>query len=355
MTTSSNSAEEIAQKIRSLKNQLTGLQEDVRFTSLRDRIEDLQTTVNNLDQEITNLRARGYVFNKGLETQAKDFAQQWRTLQPGVTRQIEEQAKLLGTSLRPIENQITQLAARVQNPSTARPLLNRVEAAISTLEGNISAAEKSIQGMFDQFRAQVNELVARLARADWMLTEISEATFQLLSAEAGIVAVKAVWVKGGKERKDDPEGVLFLTDQRLIFEQKEKVATKKVLFITTEKKLVQQLLWQCPVALVEEIKTEKQGMLKNEDHLDINLASGAPYPSVHVHIWGDCETWRTLIKRAKSKDFDKDRAIPISAADVEKVKSAPESCSACGATVDQVVLRGMDSITCNYCGHVMRL
>ncbi len=355
MTTSSNTAEEIAQKIRSLQSQLTSLQADVRLVSLRDRIEDLQTTVNNLDQEIAGLRARGYAFNKGLEAQAKDFAHQWRSLRSGVARQIEEQAKSLQSSLRPIENQITRLVARRQNPTAASPLVNRAEAAISTLEGKISAAENSIRGMFDQFRVQVNEVIAGMAKVDWMLTEISEATFQLLSTEAGVMAVKAVWVKGGKERKDDPEGVLYLTDQRLIFEQKEKIATKKVLFIVTEKKLVQQVLWECPAALIEEIVTEKQGLLKNEDHLDINLASGAPYPSVHVHIWGDCETWRALIKRAKSKDFDQDRAIPIAAAEVEKVKSAPESCSACGATVDQIVLRGMDSITCNYCGHVMRL
>jgi len=355
MATTSTPAEEIARKIRSLQSQLPDLQEDVRLTSLRDSLEDLETTVNNLDQEIADLRARGYVFDKGLESQAEDLTQQWRTLRPGVTRQIELQAQTLQTSLRPIENQITQLGARAKHPTAASPLVNRADAAITTLEGKISAAESSIRGMFDQFSSQVNKIEAGMAKVDWMLTEISEATFQLLSTEAGVSAVKAVWAKSGKERKDDPEGVLYLTDQRLIFEQKEKIATKKVLFITTEKKLVQQQLWESPVALVEGVKTEKQGFLNKEDHLDISLASGAPFPSVHVHIWGDNETWSALIKRARAKDFDQDRAIPIAAAAVEKVKSAPESCPACGATVDQVVLRGMDSLTCNYCGHVMRL
>lgn len=355
MTTAPNPAEEIAQQISSLQSQLSTLQEGARLTSLRDSLEDLHTTVNNLDQEIAGLRARGYAFNKGWETQAQDFAQQWRTLRPGITRQIEDQAHSLQTSLAPIESQITQLAGRANNPTAARPLLSRAEAAVSTLEGKISAAENSIRGMFDQFSGEVYYVSAGMEEANYMLTEISEATFQLLSTEAGIRAVKAVWAKDGKERKDDPEGVLYLTDQRLIFEQKEKVATKKVLFVTTEKKLVQQLLWECPVALVEEVKTEKQGFLKNEDHLHINLASGAPYTSVHVHIWSDCEAWSALIKRAKSKDFDQDRAIAITEAEVEKVKSAPESCTSCGATVGQVVLRGMDSLTCNYCGHVMRL
>jgi predicted nucleic acid-binding Zn-ribbon protein len=93
--------------MRSLQSQLTSLQADVRLVSLRDRIEDLQTTVNNLDQEIAGLRARGNAFNKGLEAQVKDFAQQWRTLRPGVARQIEAQAKSQQASLRPIEYQNT--------------------------------------------------------------------------------------------------------------------------------------------------------------------------------------------------------------------------------------------------------
>jgi len=355
MTPPAIPAEEIAQKIRSLQSQLSSLQKDVRLTSLRDSIEDLGTKVNNLHQEIADLRARGYAFDKGLESQSKDLTQQWRTMRPGITRKKKKQARVLQNSLRPIENKITRLGARAKNPKAASPLVNRTVAEISTIEGKISAAQDSIQGMFDQFSRQVSEIEADIAKVDWMLTEISEATFQLLTTEAGVMAVKAVWAKAGKERKDDPEGVLFLTDQRLIFEQKEKIATKKVLFVTTEKKLVQHLLWECPVVLVESVKADQQGFLNKDDFLEISLASGAPFPSIKVHIWGDSDTWGALIKRARAKDFDQDRAIPIAAAEVEKVKSAPESCSACGATVDQVVLRGMDSLTCNYCGHVMRL
>ena len=56
----------------------------------------------------------------------------------------------------------------------------------------------------------------------------------------------ANWKKPGD--KDGVGGVLFLTDQRLLFEQKEEVVTKKVLFIATEKQKVQALAWEIPVA-----------------------------------------------------------------------------------------------------------
>jgi len=40
---------------------------------------------------------------------------------------------------------------------------------------------------------------------------------------------------------------------------------------------------------------------------------------------------------------------------VAKVKEAPTKCPNCGGVIDQAVLRGMDSITCEYCGSVIRL
>ena len=54
-------------------------------------------------------------------------------------------------------------------------------------------------------------------------------------------AVKALWTRDEQEDKTDPKGILFLTDQRLLFEQREEIATKKVLFVTTERKKVQEL------------------------------------------------------------------------------------------------------------------
>ena len=169
------------------------------------------------------------------------------------------------------------------------------------------------------------------------------------------MAVKAVWCKDVKERNDDPEGVLYLTDQRLIFEQKEEVATKKILFITTEKKKVQELKWEIPVVLTDEVKPSKQGMLKNEDHLDIRFGEGATLESAHLHIWQEGTEWLQLLNKAKTKDFDKGRAVAIDQAEVEKVKAVPAQCPSCGANMGQVILRGQDSVKCEYCGFVIRL
>ena len=348
-------AQQIADQIRSLQSKVGDLQGSVRLTKARDAVEDLQTTVNGLAQRIATLRTRGYVFELDMENQAQTLSKSWMLLYPNLQSQINMQSSTLVNSLRPIEMQMPQLTAAASNPAAARGLLGSIQSTVNMLEGKVSATERSIEGMYDQFNNQVYQFTKHLNEIEYLVTQLAEATFQLLPTEGGIAAIKAVWCKTGKEQKGDPEGVLYLTDQRILFEQKEEIVTKKVLFVATKKQKVQQLQIECPVTLVDEVDTSKQGMLKNEDHIEIRFASGALVEVAHFHIWQDNATWQQLINRAKSKDFDKGRAVAIDQAAVDKVKAAPSQCPSCGGNITQVVMRGIDSITCEYCGFVIRL
>ncbi len=348
-------AEEVRSDIRSLQSSLRELQDNVRLSNIRDSVEDLQTSVNGMDRRIASLREKGYAFEKELERQAEDFATQWAELVPTINRQIEADTQVLSRSLRPLETQIVNLVGKSGATATLKTQVDRVKSRTEALKGRVEAAERSIRGSYDQFNSDVSKVKAHLYKLEWMMGELSETSFDLLATESGIMAVKAIWAKDGKERKGDPEGVLYLTDQRLIFEQKEKVATKKVLFVATEKKLVQKKLWETPVALLEKVKARNEGFMNKDDFIDIQLGDGAPYDSLSIHIWQPADDWVALLNRAKAKEFDATRAIEISAEEAEKVKSAPTECPSCSGTINQVVLRGMDTITCEYCGAVIRL
>jgi uncharacterized coiled-coil protein SlyX len=306
-------------------------------------------------QRVASLRTRGYFFEKDLENQAQSFVESWALRYPNLQAQINMQSSTLMNSLRPIEMRMPQLAAAASNPGMARGLLTSIQSAVSQLESKVSAAEQTIEGMYDQFNKQVYTTTKHLDEIEYLVAQLAEASFQLLPSEGGIAAVKAVLCKTGKEQKGDPEGVLYLTDQRIIFEQKEEIATKKVLFVVTQKEKVQKLQLEAPVALVDKVETSKQGFLKNEDHIEIRFASGASVEMAHFHIWQDNAAWQALINRAKSKDFDKGRAVAVDQAEVDKVKAAPTQCPSCGGNLTTVVMRGMDSITCEYCGFVIRL
>jgi hypothetical protein len=350
-----NPAQQIANDIRSLQSKVGDLQGSVRLTKARDAVEDLQTTINALAQRIATLRTRGYVFEKDIENQAQALVGSWALLYPNLQAQINMQSSTLINSLRPIEMQMPQLTATASNPPAARGLLGSMQSAVNMLEDNVSATERTLEGMYDQFNNQASRFTQHLTEIEYLITQLAEATFQLLPTEGGIAAIKAVWCKTGKEQKGDPEGVLYLTDQRIIFEQKEEIVTKKVLFVATEKQKVQQLQIECPVILVDKVETSKQGLLRNEDHIEIRFASDAAVEVAHFHIWQENATWQQLINRAKNKDFDKSRAMAIDQAEVAKVKAAPSQCPSCGGNITLVVMRGMDSITCEYCGFVIRL
>ncbi|MBN2386779.1 MAG: hypothetical protein JXB85_07135 [Anaerolineales bacterium] len=347
--------EQLASEISSLQSKLASLQNDVRMSDARDSVEDLQTKVNGMAQRIASLRERGYVFEKELKDQAADFVRQWQKLYPSIQQQINTQATSLQNAIRPLEVQMSQIASLKSNPARAKPLLVSLKTNVETLESKAEAAQRTISGMYDQFNNQVYRVSRRLDEIERMLKNLSEASFQLLPTEGGIAAVKAVWCKTGEEQKTDPEGILFLTDQRLLFERKEKVATKKMLFIATEKETVQELQWEAPVTQVEKIVTSKKGLLKNEDHLEIRFAPGTGREIVNVHIWALCDEWQALIQRAKAKEFDPTRAVAIDQAEVDKVKSVPSQCPACGGALDQVILRGQDVVKCKFCGNVIRL
>jgi acyl carrier protein phosphodiesterase len=353
--TTPNPAQEISSAISALQSKVKSLQEQVRLTRERDALEDLQTTVGGLVQRLASLRTRGYVFEKDLEAQAQALTRSWSLLYPNFQTTINSQSNTLMNALQPIERQMPQLAALAGNPAAARPLLNPLQASVDQLESQVEAAERMISGMYDQLSAQVGNLKRHLDEIDFMLKNVAEATFQLLPTEGGIAAVKAEWYKTGQEQKGDPQGILYLTDQRLLFEQKEEVVTKKVLFVATEKHKVQGLQLELPVARVDQVTTSKAGMLKNEDHIEVRLASGAPVERAHFHIWQDCASWQGLINRAKTRDFDAGRAVAVDQAAVDKVKAAPSQCPSCGGNINQVVLRGQDTIQCEYCGYVIRL
>ena len=350
-----NPAQQTADDIRRLQARIGDLQSHVRLSDAQNEVNDLNNMVTGFPQRLFALRASGYVFEKGLESQSQALVASWGLLFPNLQAQISSQSVLLINALRPIEMQMPQLTALASNPGVASGLLNTLTSSVSMLEDKINAAAKVIDGMYDQFNSQASQFTHHLDEVDFMLTQVAEAKFQLLSAEAGIAAVKAVWCKTGKEQKDDPQGILYLSDQRLIFEQKEEIVTKKVLFVATEKQKVQQLLLECPVALVENVDAEKRGLMKNEDHIELRFSSAAPVESAHFHIWQEGSGWQALINRVKSKAFDGDRVIPIDQATVDKIKAAPAQCPSCGGNINQTILRGQDKITCEYCGFVIRL
>jgi hypothetical protein len=344
--------EEVRRRVDDMKDALKEIQEKALLTSVRDEAEDVETQANRVIDLARTVRERGYAWEKDLEPKCLDFRKRWAELKPGVMQAITRETASLKARVAQAEAGVAQAAARAVNPAAAKAVLPPVENTLETLKGAAEAAEKAVGGMFDSLTSDLGTLERHLTQIGWMMDQAAGSELQWLATEAVVLAVKAKWDKDGK---DDPKGVLFLTDQRLAFERKEDVATKKVLFIATEKEKVQEVLLAVRLTDVTEVKASKKGLMGHEDHLDFALTSAAPARKAHFHIDGqDCNLWQATVGRVKNGEIEKSRVQPISEEEKQRLRNAPTKCSSCGGSIKAPILRGQTEIHCVYCGAVTR-
>jgi hypothetical protein len=275
------------------------------------------------------------------------LAQQWNESQNQVTLFLQQEAADLRRDLDQAARLISSLRTQ---PMSAPQQIPNVESIFQRLETKVSAAESRLQGMYSELEREINETNNQLTQVNWCLDQKDQASFPFLAGEALFLASEAEW-EASKE--DKPDGVLYITDQRLLFEQKEKVGKKLGMF---GGKQVQQLKWEVPLNLVQDIQTEDKGFLGSKDILNFTLGSGAPYPKITVEVKssGDSKFWASQIKRMISGEAASERAIQPDPQLLSALKAAPTQCPNCGGMMPQIVAGQMEA-HCKYCGYVVRI
>jgi hypothetical protein len=316
------------------------LQSKLTLTDIRGDLAALDTTVTGLPAKVADLRRRSYVFKSQLEKTVETLAAQWRNLRPGVDSTLQNQMPGLEREALAVQSTLSRGA--------------KSGVALSMLEGAVDAALNALHAMYGPLQETVQQTQAQVDDVAWTLQQSEQASFGFLAAEAPVEAVPANWKKAGD--KDGVNGVLYLTDQRVIFEQKEDVATKRVLFVATAKQKVQNLLWAVAASDIQKAVGSKRGFLGKDDYLSLTTTSGQPFATTEVHLKGETgEAWQGFIGRVKSGDIANERTTPVDQKVVETLANAPTKCPVCGATFAKPIVRGQTEVTCDYCGSKTRL
>jgi hypothetical protein len=341
-------SEETRAKLDSLQYEFGSLQESTLLTRVHSEMADVETALSLLPTEIETLRARGYVFRSYLENKVNVLSNQWAETKDRVASEVERRTRELGQDSDAAERALNQ--AMSGNASQ----VSRAESAIATFESKARAAQSAVEAMYTPLQQNVNQTRAQIEEIRQLFDNIDKACFQLHPVEDPITFCKAQYI----EREDEgPEGLLYLTDERLIFERKEQVATKKVLFITTEKETVQELVFEVPIGQIEEATaSDKKKFLGRKEMLELLLAPEADLDRATFRLIGaQNEEWAGLIGRVKSGEIEKERTQPKDEEAEEAIRDIPTKCATCGATITTEIVRGMREITCEYCGSVIRL
>lgn len=350
---SSSAAAERQQEIELIRRSFNQAQAGVNLSSISSAIGSIDAAVRKLPTELSQLRGRGYAHAGQLEERIQGISQQWRTTRPRVESSLRNQQ----ASLRSEANQVEQAVQRMTALNASS--LSLARSAVEGLESQLRTASSSLEGLYSDMEIELHEIENDLRKVSKMLDLIDASPeIQLRKSEGPLLAVLAEWRKDGKE---GPDGNLILTDQRLLFEQNEQVATKKLFgLFATEKETVRNLLFDVPAYEIESAKASEEGGflgMGKEDILDFVLGPSAPITRARFHLKGqDSEEWVMWINRVKSGEIDSFRHAQFR----EEVQEAaslslsfPSQCPTCFAPVPTPP-RGVTSVTCDFCGAIIK-
>ncbi|HUF38298.1 MAG TPA: hypothetical protein VMN57_07235 [Anaerolineales bacterium] len=304
MINQANAHPELAPELSTLQYSLSNLKNLSSFDDIRADLDDLDADLRHALSLLESARDQGFRYQKDLDELAVRTASGWQAVQAEVRTAVEREAAGFRTGLAPLNNQISQLNARLNSPTSAGVYLQAAETSVNKYLSDVTTSRRSVQARYSELESDTHQLTTRLTTIHWFLAQLAESKWALADGEDLVMGVKGRWDRQGD---DDPEGILFLSNKRLAFERKEKVATKKILFITTAKELVQEVLIDEKKENIKGVKAHSKGLFGHQDFLEIDFSGGTG--TVSLHLEGqDSKAWTSLIERVRSGKIEEDRA-----------------------------------------------
>ena len=329
------------------------LESAAQLPDIYDAIGEIDRQLTELPFSLERLRTRGYVHSGQLEDKLEALDDKWDEIRPQIERTLKLRVTALDNELDQTERVVDRLA-RIKTAS----LIRTAETAVEGLDRQVVAARESLTGLYTGLDQELDKIDYQIRRIDSMLDLIDESQeVRMREAEAPLLAVKAEWHQNGD---DGPEGVLIMTDQRLLFEQREEVVTKKRFgLFKAESEMVQKLLLQISIPEIESVVSKEEGGflgMGKDDILELVCAGTAPVSRARFHLQGqESADWATKIKHVQTGQIDEERADDyleeLAAAEVTAA-SFPEMCPSCFASVPTQP-RGITAVTCGFCGHLI--
>lgn len=344
--------QQLQMQIQGVFNRFAQLESEAQLSDVYQAIGQIDTRLTQLPLTLDGLRQRGFVHGGRLEEQIAAFDEQWDSVRPRVENSLQEHVQRLDYDMDQAEQHINRLSAG--NAAG----LSAAEASVNSLAQKVNAARSGLRGLFGNLEGELGQIDYNVGRIEWMLDQFDGSQeVRLRETEGPLAAVDAEWFQDGDE---GPNGILFLTDQRLLFEQKEEVVKKKFLGIfNTDTEMVQRLLLDVPIYEIEKVEHGEEGGflgMGKKDMLDLVLSSNQPVSRARFHLQGqDSSNWATYIKQVQTGEINRDRDEDYVEA-LEQAQAAtasfPTQCPNCFAAVPTPP-RGAPSVVCEFCGTVI--
>lgn len=197
------------------------LAERLAFRDPLERVRAAQQALPQVAAELSRLRAQGYGWRGDLEARLAAARQHG----PGALAAAQAAAD---TAAQALEGRVGAFHRRVAEVCARNPLAHAedlaalveeqqgIEVALRDADRRVEAAGLPLIEPVEAVSATVQELL-------WGLAELAEARFQLGEGEQIVAVLPATWAD--PPDRLDKQGLLYLSDGRLRFEQKEVFVT----------------------------------------------------------------------------------------------------------------------------------
>jgi hypothetical protein len=341
---------EVKRELDDLYKRYTRLEGDAQLGSVYQGIAEIEKLLVEIPVTVDGLRSRGYVHSGRLESQRDSYQAQWESLRPRVE-------SALGDHINRLNSDMAQTSRRVQAISNGNAaVMAAAKTAVDGLSSKVDAARRALESLYNNLLTQLRQLNRSIAQVTTMMGLLDSAPdIHLRLSEGPLVAANSQWLQNSK---DGPEGVLFLTDQRLIFEQREEIVTKRTLGIfKKESEKIQKVLIEAEVGDIESVAHSQEGGflgVGRAEILELTFGGSAPISRARLQVKGqEASEWAALLKRVQSGDINRDRHEQyVAEMEAATTLQFPTQCPNCFAAVPTPP-RGARSATCEFCGAVI--
>ena len=172
------------------------------------------------------------------------------------------------------------------------------------LRADLKALKESVKSAIGDLPEKVKALQARLDEVEAHVQRAAGSAVPLAPGEGLYLAVNAEWRKGASAR-ENPDGLLIVTDRRIVMERKEKEGS----FLGFGGTKVQEFLWEIPVAQVRSIRPEQRGLLGVVDLIHITTAPESPLGETTVEVKGgiDADAFATQLRKVLDGSLESER------------------------------------------------
>jgi hypothetical protein len=296
-----------------------------------------------LPARISSVRQMNYRIQTNFEEDQLKAASLWATMGPAVKSEVSSRAATLKMDLSSLESDIN--SRRISSTYDTMGLTG-LDMRINTLRALVYDFNSRIQGELVQLDSVLTPLEQGLAAAESTVKLTSQASFQWKDGETPVMAVHA------KDMNEKVDGVLTITNQRIIYENEKEIVLKKTLFIVTEKKTERQMSLERPIGSVSKLTKGRVGLLAGAG-LYIEFKQG----DTQLKLDTKSEEADQVIRYyglITSGQID-DELSKIKPTEQKPAEKRIVSCPKCGAPYTGEIYRGQQTVQCKYCNTIITI